>query len=123
MAETNKGIETYYAKTRQHWRKWLEKNSEKKTAVYLILYHKGSTTKSVTYPEAVEEALCFGWIDSHKNNRDPESSYQKFSPRKPTSNWSESNKERVKRLIKDGLMTESGQKTIAIAKENGQWDK
>lgn len=60
MAETNNGIEAYFAKTRQEWRKWLEKNCESKTAVYLILYHKGSTTKSVTYLQAVEEAFCYG---------------------------------------------------------------
>lgn len=121
--EINKGTETFYAPTRKHWRKWLEKYGQSKTAVYLILFNKASTTKSVSYPEAVEEALCFGWIDSHKNKRDPESAYQRFSPRKPTSNWSASNRERVARLTKEGLMTEHGQQMINIAKEKGRWEK
>lgn len=120
--ETNKGIETFYAETRQQWREWLAKNGQAKNEVCLILYSKDSKTKSVGYPEAVEEALCFGWIDSLTNKRDPDSRYQRFSPRKPNSNWSKSNRERVERLINEGLMTEHGQKTITIAKENGKWN-
>jgi uncharacterized protein YdeI (YjbR/CyaY-like superfamily) len=120
--ETNKGVETFHAKTRQQWRKWLEKNSQSKKEVYLILYHKKSSTKSVPYSEAVEEALCFGWIDSLKNKRDAESAYQRFSPRKPNSNWSNSNKERVERMVKEGLMTGHGQKLIDLAKEKGKWE-
>ena len=119
--ETNKGIEAFHAKTRLQWRKWLEKNCVKKQAVYLIIFHKKSKTKSVYQDEAVEEALCFGWIDSAKNKRDPESAYQKFSPRRPISNWSDINIGRAKRLIKAGLMTEHGQKAIEIAKEKGKW--
>ncbi len=119
--ETNKGIEAFHAKTRLQWRKWLEKNCEKKQAVYLIIYHKKNKTKSVYQDEAVEEALCFGWIDSAKNKRDPESAYQKFSPRRPISNWSEININRAKRLIKEGLMTASGQRAIEIAKQKGKW--
>jgi uncharacterized protein YdeI (YjbR/CyaY-like superfamily) len=121
MVETNKGIEAFHARTRLQWRKWLEKNCEKKEAVYLIIYHKKSKTKSVYYDAAVEEALCFGWIDSAKNKRDPESAYQKFSPRRPTSNWSEINIKRAKRLIKEGLMTAAGLKAIDIAKVKGRW--
>jgi uncharacterized protein YdeI (YjbR/CyaY-like superfamily) len=119
--ETNKGVEAFHAKTRLQWRKWLEKNCEKKQAVYLIIYHKKSKTKSVYQDEAVEEALCFGWIDSAKNKRDPESAYQKFSPRRPISNWSDINIKRAKRLIKDGFMTEAGQRAIKIAKDKGKW--
>jgi uncharacterized protein YdeI (YjbR/CyaY-like superfamily) len=119
--ETNKGKETFYAKTRQHWRKWLEKNSQKKEEVCLILYNKGSETKSVSYTEAVEEALCFGWIDSLTNKRDPESRYQRFSPRKPNGNWSKSNIERVERLVKEGLMTPQGQAFVDLAKKKGKW--
>lgn len=119
--ETNKGIEAFHAKTRLQWRRWLEKNCEKKSAVYLIIYHKKSKTKSVYQDEAVEEALCFGWIDSAKNKRDPESAYQKFSPRRPISNWSNINIKRAKRLIKEGLMTEAGLSAIKIAKEKGKW--
>lgn len=120
--ETNKGVEAFYAKTRQQWRKWLEKNSQSKKEVCLILYSKNSETASVGYAEAVEEALCFGWIDSLTNKRDPESRYQRFSPRKPNSNWSKSNIERVERMIQEGLMTEQGQQLIDLAKQAGKWD-
>lgn len=119
--ETNKGVETFYAATRAQWRKWLAKNCQSKKEVCLILYSKKSETKSVTYAEAVEEALCFGWIDSLTNKRDEDSRYQRFSPRKATSNWSPSNRERVERMIKEGLMTEHGQKLIDIAIEKGKW--
>jgi uncharacterized protein YdeI (YjbR/CyaY-like superfamily) len=120
--ETNKGIEAFYAETRQQWREWLEKNCETAHAVCLIVYNKKSEVKSVSYIEAVEEALCFGWIDSLANKRDAESFYQKFSARKPTSNWSKPNKERVERLINEGLMTSHGQKLIDLAKEKGKWE-
>jgi uncharacterized protein YdeI (YjbR/CyaY-like superfamily) len=120
--ETNRGIEAFYAETRQQWREWLEKNCQSKKEVCLIVYHKSSKTKGVRYNEAVEEALCFGWIDSLTNKRDVESFYQRFSPRKPASNWSGSNKERVDRMIREGLMTEHGQKLIDHAKQTGKWD-
>ncbi|OUC15765.1 MAG: hypothetical protein B0A82_05130 [Alkalinema sp. CACIAM 70d] len=119
--ETNKGIEAFYATTRLQWREWLAAHSQSKKEVCLIIYHKKSKTPCVSYPDAVEEALCFGWIDSRTNKRDPESMYQRFSPRKPSSNWSQSNRDRVARLTSKGLMTEHGQKTINIAKANGRW--
>ena len=72
--------------------------------------------------EAVEEALCFGWIDSKALKRDEESRYQYFSPRKPKSNWSRINRERVDRLVKGGLMAPAGQALIDIAKKNGTWE-
>ena len=121
MQETFKGKKTFYAKSRNEWRKWLEKNSETEKSVWLIFYNKLSKTKSVPYEEAVEEGLCFGWIDSVKYKRDDESSYQYFSPRKLKSNWSKSNRDRVKKLTEAGLMTESGQKLIDHAKKSGTW--
>ena len=120
--ETFKGIDAVYAETRQQWRDWLLKNSQTKTEVFAIIYHKKSTTPSVTYVEAVEEALCFGWIDSISYKRDAESTYQRFSVRKPKSNWSKSNIERVERLTTAGLMTEHGQKLIDDAKKAGKWE-
>ncbi|RRB02419.1 YdeI/OmpD-associated family protein [Larkinella rosea] len=120
--ETNRNIEAVSAENRQQWRQWLENNSQSKTEICLILYSKSSEKPSVSYREAVEEALCFGWIDSLTNKRDAESRYQRFSPRKPKSNWSRSNIERVERLIRDGLMTESGQRMIDLAKQMGKWE-
>lgn len=105
-------MRTIYAKDRKEWRKWLEKNHEKRDEIWLIKYKKASGIKCVSYDESVEEALCFGWIDSLQKKRDKDSSVQRFSPRKPKSNWSESNRIRVKRLIHQGLMTEAGKKVL-----------
>jgi uncharacterized protein YdeI (YjbR/CyaY-like superfamily) len=119
--ETFKGIEAMHAETRQQWRDWLQKNSQTKDQVFAIIYHKKSKTPSVAYVEAVEEALCFGWIDSISYKRDAESTYQRFSRRKAKSNWSPSNIERVERLTATGLMTEHGQKFVDLAKQEGKW--
>lgn len=119
--ETNKGIEALNATTRKQWRNWLQKNGQSRQEICLIVYRKNSKTPGLNYAEAVEEALCFGWIDSLTNKRDGESFYQRFSPRKATSNWSERNVARVERMIKEGLMTEHGQQLIDIAKQKGKW--
>jgi uncharacterized protein YdeI (YjbR/CyaY-like superfamily) len=120
--ETFKDIKAVYAKTRKAWRQWLAKNHSKEKSVFLIVYHKASATSSVYYDEAVEEALCFGWIDSTRYKRDAESSYLYFARRRPGSKWSKLNKERVAKLIKSGLMTQHGQAFIDLAKEKGIWD-
>lgn len=119
--ETNKDIEAVYAPTRQEWRNWLAANSQSKKVVCLIIHHKKSAIKSINYAESIEEALCYGWIDSKANKRDADSFYLQFTPRKPKSNWSKPNVERVSRMIAQSLMTEHGQKFIDIAKENGKW--
>lgn len=118
---TRNGIQTYYARGRKEWRTWLEKNGEKEQSVWLIIYRKRAAKESVYYEEAVEEALCFGWIDSKPNKRDHASFYQFFARRNPKSNWSKINKERVARLIDEGLMTDQGLKIIEEAKLNGSW--
>lgn len=74
--ELHKGIRTIHAKTRKEWRKWLIKNHQSEKSVWLIIYHKSSSTQSIYYDEAVEEAICFGWIDSIAHKRDDESKYQ-----------------------------------------------
>ena len=120
--ELKNGIKTFHAKTRKDWRKWLENNHQSEKSVWLIFFHKQSNTPCIYYDEAVEEALCFGWIDSVKYKRDEESSYQYFAPRKPKSNWSKSNRDRVAKLTKLGLMSESGQKLVDLAKKTGTWE-
>ena len=100
----------------------MEKNHQSEKSVWLIIYNKKSTTSSCKYEEAVEEALCFGWIDSIAKKRDAESSYQYFSVRKPKSNWSKSNRDRVAKLTALGLITERGQKMIDLAKQTGTWE-
>lgn len=120
--EFHNDVKTLHAKTRKEWRKWLEKNSQTEKSVWLIIYHKGSNTKSVYYEEAVEEAICFGWIDSVAHKRNEESKYQFFAQRKPKSNWSKANRERANKMIAQGQMTESGQKLIDLAKKIGTWE-
>lgn len=121
-AELKNGVKVFYAKNRKAFRTWLEKNHEKEKNVWLILYNKTSATKSISYVEAVEEALCFGWIDSKPNKRDNESRYQYFAKRKPSGVWSSINKERIEKLIKQGLMTKAGLAAIGQAKKNGSWN-
>lgn len=119
---THNGIPVFHARNRKEWRRWLEKNHASGEPVWLLQYRNGSSTPSVGYEDAVEEALCFGYIDSKKMKRDDESTFQYFSRRKPKGNWSSSNKERVARLTEQGLMTPAGQYFIDLAKENGAWD-
>ena len=116
-----KEIESYCPKSRTDWRKWLELNHYKKDAVWLIFYKKKSPNYNLSWSEAVDEALCFGWIDSTKRTIDTEKYKQYFSKRKAKSNWSKINKDKVKTLIEQGLMEEEGHKSIEIAKENDSW--
>jgi len=120
--EIRNGIKAVYAKTRKAWRSWLKKNHTTEKSVWLIIYHKSSATSSVYYDEAIEEALCFGWIDSTANKRDPESSYLFFAQRKARSVWSQKNKGRVQKLIEQGLMTPAGQALIDLAQKTGTWE-
>jgi uncharacterized protein YdeI (YjbR/CyaY-like superfamily) len=119
--EIKDGIKAFYASTQKEWREWLEKNHRSERSVWLIFYKKGSGIQSTNYAEALEEALCFGWIDSKANKRDDESYYQYFAKRKPKSNWSKVNKEKAANLIEKGLMTPAGFESIEIAKQNGAW--
>jgi uncharacterized protein YdeI (YjbR/CyaY-like superfamily) len=114
-------IQTFYAKTQKEWRKWLEKNHQLEKSVWLIIYKKESGTPSVYYSEAVDEGLCFGWIDSKPNKRDDVSYYQFFAKRNPKSNWSKVNKGKVAKLLEKGMMAAAGLEAIEIAKQNGTW--
>jgi uncharacterized protein YdeI (YjbR/CyaY-like superfamily) len=119
--EIHAGVKTFYAKNRNAWRLWLKKNGEKEKSVWLIISRKSAAKKSIKYEEAVEDALCFGWIDSKANKRNEESFYQSFVKRNPKSSWSKINKERVSQLIDQGLMTVKGMEVIEQAKVNGAW--
>ena len=112
-------IEEILFKTRDDWRSWLDNNHQKYKEVWLIYYKKHTKKQSVLQPEAVEEALCYGWIDSIVKRIDDERYKQKFTPRNDKSIWSDLNKNRVSKLIKDGKMTEYGLAKINIAKKNG----
>ena len=116
-----KEIETFCPKSRQEWREWLQKNHTQKQSVWLIYYKKKSGVPTVMYSEAVDEALCFGWIDSKAKPLDEEKFMQFFSKRKAKSVWSKVNKAKVERLISEGLMTKAGFESIETAKQNGSW--
>lgn len=119
--ETYKNVPTCYASDATVWSEWLSSNSQTNNAVFLILYKKGSGTPSITYDEAVDVALCYGWIDSKINKRDESSWYQYFAKRNPKSNWSKVNKVKVERLLAEGRMALPGLDMIRIAKESGTW--
>src|SRR5882757_9456012 len=109
-------------KSRTAWREWLAKNQAISTGVWLVYAKKHSRLPSLTYHDAVEEALCFGWIDSKINPIDDVFYMQMFTPRKPKSAWSGLNKTRVERLLAAGLMTSAGLAAVKAAQSSGTWD-
>ncbi|MCL4528793.1 MAG: hypothetical protein M1282_05215, partial [Chloroflexi bacterium] len=94
--------QTLYTSTRAEWRKWLKKNYKTEKEIWLVYYKKSSGKPRIEYNAAVEEALCFGWIDSNVKKIDEESHAQRFSPRKPKSSYSQANKERLRKLVTEG---------------------
>jgi uncharacterized protein YdeI (YjbR/CyaY-like superfamily) len=104
--------ETLYVTNREDFRKWLEENHSSKKEIWLIQYKKAARKPSINYMEAVEEALCFGWIDNTEKSIDTERYATRFSPRRPKSNWTDTNKERARKLIAVGKMTEAGFATL-----------
>jgi uncharacterized protein YdeI (YjbR/CyaY-like superfamily) len=114
-------IESFCPKSREEWRLWLKENHVSKQGVWLIYYKKKSGVSTITWSDAVEEALCFGWIDSIKKPIDEHTFMQFFCKRKPVSVWSKINKAKVQRLINEGLIMPAGHESIAIAKQNGSW--
>lgn len=116
---TNNNI---FVKNRAELRAWFEKNYAQPSGIWVVFYKKSSGRPTILYEEIVEEALCFGWIDSVGGKVDEERTKLYVAPRKKKSNWSAINKERVERLAKSGLIAPSGQVVIDEAKESGQWD-
>lgn len=99
---------TLHVSTRKAWRAWLAKNHDSRKDIWLIYYKKGSGKPRIPYNEAVEEALCYGWIDSITKPIDGKKYAQRFSPRKPNANWSAKNIERLRRLIRQKRVTKAG---------------
>ena len=122
MMEPTDNENTFYAKDREAWRNWLQENHFTQASIWLIIYKKESSTPSIYYPEAVDDALCFGWIDSVPKKRDAESYYQFFSKRNPKSNWSKVNKQKIERLLNENKMMPQGLKMVELAKVTGTWD-
>lgn len=108
-------------KTASAFRSWLKKNAVRSNGIWLRIYKKSSSMETVSYSEALDQALCFGWIDGQKKRCDDQSWLQKFTPRKPKSRWSKRNTQHVDRLIKSGEMTPAGLKEVDAAKADGRW--
>ena len=114
---------SYHPKTRAEWRKWLAANHAISKGIWLILLKKGAEVAGIAYSDAVEEALCFGWIDGRAATLDTQKYKLYMSPRKPGSVWSKLNKQRIRRLVKEGHMTSVGLAKIEAAKKDGSWNK
>jgi uncharacterized protein YdeI (YjbR/CyaY-like superfamily) len=114
--------EYLYFKNAQKWRDWLHENHRSSKGVHLIFYRVNSEMESMRWEEAVQVAICYGWIDSTVKKLDEERRRQMFTPRKDKSVWSKLNKTYIEKLIAEDLMHESGLKKIEIAKQNGSWE-
>jgi uncharacterized protein YdeI (YjbR/CyaY-like superfamily) len=113
--------EMFYAKDPQEWRQWLQENHNTKQSIWLVHYKKKTNTSTVNWSDAVDEALCFGWIDGKRQSIDDEKYMQFFCRRKPNSTWSKINKTKIDRLIEARLMSQAGFNCIETAKKNGSW--
>ncbi|PRY44916.1 YdeI/OmpD-associated family protein [Umezawaea tangerina] len=103
------------------WRRWLSAHHDSDREVWLVIPHKTSTKTGPRYAEAIEHALCFGWIDSHARKHDDDSSLLRFTPRSPRGTWSAVNRERATRMESLGLMTTHGRALVDLAKSTGTW--
>jgi uncharacterized protein YdeI (YjbR/CyaY-like superfamily) len=113
--------ERVHPETPADWRAWLEEHHDRSLGVRLVQWRTATGRRRLSYHELVEEALCFGWIDSRADRLDDDRSMIVMTPRRPTGVWSRTNKERVKRLIDEGRMTAAGLRAVEIAKANGSW--
>lgn len=114
-------VAMFYAPDRKSWREWLERNAASSRGVWLVLFKKATGRPSVSYKDAVEEALAFGWIDSRGRRLDAERTKLMMSPRRPGSPWAMVNKQRVERMMERGLMAPAGLEKVAAAKKDGSW--
>lgn len=114
--------DSVHPRSRAEWRAWLQKHHARGEGVWLVSYKKATDKPRLEYDEAVEEALCFGWVDSKPAKLDDERSMLYFAPRKPKSGWSGINKERVERLIAAGWMAPAGLAKVDAAKADGSWN-
>ena len=115
-------VKTVELTTRADWRAWLAANHDRESEVWLVYHKKHTGRESVEYGASVEEALCYGWVDSLIKKLDDDRYARKFTPRKDDSAWSPSNRKRVERMTGRGLMTEHGLAKVEAAKRTGKWD-
>lgn len=113
--------ENFCPTCKEDWRNWLQEHHQSKQSIRLICYRQQAGVPTISWSDAVDEALCFGWIDSTRRTLDSERFEQHFSKRKPTSTWSKINKDKVEKLIAEGQMAQAGLDCIKTAKQNGSW--
>ncbi len=115
------GYPIYHAETRAQWRAWLEANHDSESGVWLCSWRSASDKPRCPYPDVVEEAICFGWIDSTMYVFDEDRGLQLLTPRKPRSTWTRLNRQRVADMEAAGLMTDAGRLAVDVARGNGWW--
>jgi uncharacterized protein YdeI (YjbR/CyaY-like superfamily) len=115
------GLETIFFSSADEWEAWLEENHADAGGVWIKMAKKASGIESVDHPQALESALCFGWIDGRRERLDDTYFLQRFSPRRPRSNWSRINREKVERLTAEGRMRPAGLAEVERAKADGRW--
>ena len=120
MAASDRPMEIIHS--RKAWRTWLAKNHQSQSSVWVVCNTQKSNKPTVAWTELVDEALCFGWIDSTRKTIDETKFKQLFSKRKPRSTWSKINKDKIKKLTAEGLMTDAGLHAVKLAKQNGSWN-
>lgn len=119
---TQRDLPIVEAGDQRAWRRWLTAHHASESGVWLKFAKKGSPTATVSYPEALEEALCFGWIDGQVRRFDEHFYLQRFTPRRPRSKWSQINREKATRLISEGRMQPAGLAQVEAAKADGRWE-
>lgn len=120
---TSNIVKPIFFKSKTELRKWLKKNHASSKEVWIGYYKKDSGQDAISYQDALDEMLCFGWIDGVKNSIDEISYCNRFTPRTNKSKWSKINREKVERLIEEGLMTSAGLKAVEEAKADGRWGR
>jgi uncharacterized protein YdeI (YjbR/CyaY-like superfamily) len=115
------GLETIFFSSAGEWESWLEQNHAQAAGVWIKMAKKASGIASVNHPEALEAALCFGWIDGRRERLDETYFLQRFTPRRPRSNWSQINRDKVERLTAEGRMRPAGLDEVERAKADGRW--
>lgn len=120
---TPKELPELFFETQQQWEKWLDKHHTQEDGVWLRMYKKDSKIPSINYAQALEEALCYGWIDGMSKSVDATSFIQKFTPRRSKSIWSERNTKHIARLTAEGKMKPAGILQVELAKADGRWEK
>ena len=123
MMESKTNVPVLEFQSAKEWSVWLSKNAQVSNGVWLKIFKKDSGIKTIAYSEALEESLCYGWIDGQKKSFDEQAWLQKFCPRRPQSIWSKINIGHIERLTKAGKMKPQGLKEVAAAKKDGRWEK